>query len=56
MSNISEILKILTTIIALEKKAEEAIASEKDKGRREKLAKAFKDRDRAAVADLLFKP
>ena len=62
MSEISDILKILTEIIALEKKVEEAIASDKDIDRRKKLEKAFKDRGlstderRALIADILYKP
>lgn len=54
MSTLADILKILEKIITLEGKAEEAIATEKDKSRREKIAKAFTDRDRAALASLLF--
>jgi hypothetical protein len=54
MIDIATILKLLDKILDLEKKVEEAIASEKDKGRRKKIAKAFKDRDRDALADLLF--
>jgi hypothetical protein len=56
MSNLSSILKILDEIIRLEKKAEEAIASEKDKSRRDKIAKAFKERNGSAIRDILFKP
>ena len=62
MSELGDILKILTEIIALEKKIEEAIASEKDTDRRKKLEKAFKDRGlstderRALIADILYKP
>jgi hypothetical protein len=60
MGDLSSILKILDEILKLEKKAEEAIASEKDKGRREKIEKAFKDKNltteqrRALIADMLF--
>jgi len=54
MIDIATILKLLDKILDLEKKVEEAIASEKDKNRRKKIAKAFKDRDRDVLADLLF--
>jgi hypothetical protein len=56
MSDLSSILKILEEIIRLEKKAEKIIASEKDKNRREKIEKAFKDRDGSIIRDILFKP
>jgi hypothetical protein len=51
---IADILKIIQQIIDLEKKVEETIADEKDKARREKLAKAIKDRDLDAIRHLLF--
>ena len=54
MPDLTEILKILDVIIKLEKKVETAIASEKDAARREKLEKAFKARDLAALRDILF--
>jgi hypothetical protein len=54
MSNLAEILKILDVIIQLEKKIETAIVSEKDTNRREKIAKAIKDRDSDALRKLLF--
>lgn len=51
---IQEALKILETLIGLEKKIETAIAADKDIARREKLEKAFKDRNLAAYRDALF--
>lgn len=51
---IQEALKMLDVLIQLEKKIETAIAAEKDVKRREKLEKAFKDRDLAAYRDALF--
>ncbi len=51
---IQEAFKILEVIISLEKKVETAIAADKDIKRREKLEKAFKDRDLAAYHDALF--
>jgi hypothetical protein len=54
MTDLTEILKILDVIIQLEKKVETAIASEKDTNRREKIAKAIKDRDCDALRKLLF--
>jgi hypothetical protein len=54
MTDLTEILKILDVIIQLEKKVEMAIASEKDTNRREKIEKAFKARDLAALRDALF--
>jgi len=53
-ADIALILEMLDKVLKLEAKIEEAIASEKDKGRRKKLEKAFKNRDRDAVAALLF--
>lgn len=52
--NISEILKALDAIIKLEKQISEAVANEKDKKRRKKLAKAIADRDVDALRKLLF--
>jgi len=52
--SLKEILDTLNKIIDLEGKIEEAIKSEKDKSKREKLAKAFKDRDPDALRKLLF--
>ena len=52
--NIADILKLVQQIIDLEKKVEEAIADEKDKARRAKLAKAIKDRDLDAIRHILF--
>jgi hypothetical protein len=52
--DLKEILEALEKIIDLEAKVEEAIKSEKDKSRREKMRKAFKDRDPAALRDILF--
>jgi len=54
MTDLLAIIKLLEEIIKMEKKVETLIASEGDKKRRKKLEKAFKDRDRAAVADVLF--
>ena len=60
MSDLSKILNLLEEAIRMEKKVEEAIASEKDKGRREKIEKAFKDKNltsderRALIASVLF--
>ena len=54
MTDLAEILKILDVIIQLEKKIETAIAAEKDLARREKIAKACKDRDVDALRKLLF--
>jgi hypothetical protein len=54
MTDLLAIVKLLDEIIKMEKKVEMLIASEGDKKRRKKLEKAFKDRDRAAVADVLF--
>ena len=62
MSDLSKILALLEEALRVEKKIEEAIASEKDIGRREKIEKAFKDKNltadqrRALIADLLYKP
>jgi len=52
--DLKSILEMLEKIIALEAKVEEGIKSEKDKIRREKIRKAFKDRDAAALRDLIF--
>jgi hypothetical protein len=49
-----EILDMLKKIMDLEAKVEEAIKSEKDKSKRKKLSKAFKDRDPDALRKLLF--
>jgi len=60
MGDLSKILNLLEEAIRMEKKVEEAIASEKDKGRREKIEKAFKDKNltsderRALIASVLF--
>lgn len=54
MSSITDILAIIVGIINLEKQVAEQIAKEKDVARREKLKKAFKDRDLNAIRDLLF--
>ena len=60
MSDLSAILKILEEIIRLKKKVEETIASETDKSRREKMEKAFKDKNltteqrRILIADILY--
>jgi hypothetical protein len=60
MIDIATILKLLDEGIKIEKKIEEAIASETDKKRRKKLEKAFKDKGlsvaerRALIADILF--
>lgn len=54
MTDLTEILKILDVIIQLEKKVELVIAAEKDTNRREKIEKAFKARDLAALRDALF--
>ncbi len=51
---IAEILAIVEQILALEKKVEVAIASEKDMRRREKLQKACKERDLDAIRSILF--
>jgi len=51
---IGQILEILDKILRLEKKAAAVIASEKDVRKREKYEKAFKNRDRDAIAALLF--
>lgn len=56
--SITDILKIVQQIIDLEKKVEEAIVDEKDKARREKLAKAIeeaiKNRNLDPLRHLLF--
>jgi hypothetical protein len=52
--SLSDILNMLQKIIDLEGKVEEAIKSEKDKSKRKKLSKAFKDRDPDALRKLLF--
>ena len=54
MTDLAEILKILDVIIQLEKKVETAIAAEADTKKREKIEKAFKARDLAAMRDALF--
>jgi len=62
MTDLSKILNLLDEAIRIEKKIEEAIASEGDIKRREKIEKAFKDKSltadqrRALIADLLYKP
>jgi hypothetical protein len=62
MSDVSKILNLLDEALKLEKKIETAIASEKDVKRREKIEKAFKDKNltadqrRALIADLLYNP
>ena len=55
-TDLSEILKILDVVIQLEKKIETAIEGEKDIKRREKIAKAYKERDLVALRELLFTP
>jgi len=52
--DIATVLALLDKILKLEKQVEEALASEKDKKRRKKIADAFKKRDREALSDLLF--
>ena len=60
MSDLSKILALLEEALRIEKKIKEAIASEKDKDRREKIEKAFKDKSlttderRALIASVLF--
>ncbi len=54
MADLTEILKILDVIIQLEKKIETAIASEKDENRRKKIVKAYKNRDLAAMRELIL--
>jgi len=60
MSDLSKILNLLDEALKIEKKIEEAIASEGDIKRREKIEKAFKDKGltaeqrRALIADILF--
>jgi hypothetical protein len=53
-ASLKEIAFMLEKIIEFEGKVEEAIKSEKDKSKRKKLAKAFKDRDPDALRKLLF--
>jgi hypothetical protein len=53
-ASLKEIAFMLEKIIELEGKVEEAIKSEKDKSKRKKLQKAFKDRDPDALRKLLF--
>jgi len=53
-TSLKEIVYLIEQIINFEGKVEEAIKSEKDKSKREKLAKAFKDRDPDALRKLLF--
>jgi hypothetical protein len=48
------ILKLIDEILALEKKVETAISSEGDAKRRAKLLKACKDRDLAAIKEILY--
>jgi ABC-type enterochelin transport system substrate-binding protein len=59
--NLADIFGSLKTVLELEKKVEdlvsqakEAIASEKDKKRREAISKAFDSRDLDALRRLLF--
>jgi hypothetical protein len=54
MPSLSELLKLLDKLISIEQQAEKIIKSEKDKARREKIAKAFKDRDGASLRDVIF--
>lgn len=51
---LKDILAAIEKILALEAQVETAIKSEKDKNRREKIAKAFRDRDLDALRALLF--
>lgn len=51
---LKEILGLIEKVIDLEGKIETAIQSEKDINRREKIAKAFRDRDLDALRALLF--
>jgi hypothetical protein len=51
---LKDILALLEKIIDLEAQIETAIESEKDKDRREKYTKAFRDRDLNALRTLLF--
>jgi len=52
--NLADILKIVQQLIDLEKKAEEAIADEKDRVRRKRLASAIAGRDLDAIRHILF--
>jgi hypothetical protein len=52
--DLATILKLIEEGIALEKKIESAIASEKDINRRKKLLKAIQERDLETIRELLF--
>jgi hypothetical protein len=52
--DLAAILKLIEEGIALEKKIEAAIASEKDLKRRAILQKAYLDRDTAPIKELLY--
>jgi hypothetical protein len=54
MVSLSDLLVLVSQLITVERKIEEALATEKDKARRKKLAKAIEKRDLAAIRDLLF--
>jgi len=54
MASLKEILSLLERVMALEQKIEKAIENEKDKNRREKIVKACRDRNPAALRKLLF--
>lgn len=52
--DLASVLQAVEKILALEKQIETAIASEKDAKRRERLAKACKDRDLEGIREILF--
>lgn len=60
MTDLGKLLALLEEAVKIEKKIEEALASEADKKRREKLEKAFKDKGlsvderRALIASVLY--
>jgi hypothetical protein len=54
MVSLQDLLVLVSQLITVERKIEEALATEKDKARRKKLAKAIEKRDLAAIRDLLF--
>jgi hypothetical protein len=58
---VEKLLELVSTILALEKELKEligsaadAIAAEKDRKRRKRLAKAFAERDLEAIREILF--
>jgi hypothetical protein len=54
MANITEIIKLLSELINIEKKIEERINEEKDLKKRQALKDACEKRDLPAIRKLLF--